>query len=309
MPNANFDPVLTTTLKNYVPTLTDNIFSARPLAFWLKSNDRIRMEAGGASIVIPIINGLNTTAGSYAGYDTLSISAQTGITAAEFQWKQFSAQITISGIEEAKNNSTEQIINLLEGKIQQAQETIIEKMDIMFFADGTGNSAKDWNGLSNLVKSSGTLGGIDPTVDTTWKSYTEATAEALSLAKMNTAYNTVSVGNDHPDLILTTQALYEKYEALLQPQERFVDAKTADGGFENIAFKGAPVVFDVNQTTGRVDFLNSKYLTLVGHSDRWGTVTPFNRPETVDARYASIFYYGELTISNRARQGYLTAKT
>jgi len=29
--NDNFDQILSTTLKNYIPKLTDNIFSARPL--------------------------------------------------------------------------------------------------------------------------------------------------------------------------------------------------------------------------------------------------------------------------------------
>ena len=28
--NADFDAILSTTLKNYIPKLTDNIFSARP---------------------------------------------------------------------------------------------------------------------------------------------------------------------------------------------------------------------------------------------------------------------------------------
>ena len=31
--NTSFDEILTTTLKNYVPRLTDNIFSARPLFY------------------------------------------------------------------------------------------------------------------------------------------------------------------------------------------------------------------------------------------------------------------------------------
>jgi hypothetical protein len=56
-------------------------------------------------------------------------------------------------------------------------------------------------------------------------------------------------------------------------------------------------------------FLNTKYLRLVGHSDNWFKPTPFVRPNNQDARYAQILCYGELTISNRARQGVLTAKT
>jgi hypothetical protein len=56
-------------------------------------------------------------------------------------------------------------------------------------------------------------------------------------------------------------------------------------------------------------FLNSKYLTLVGHSDKWFAQTSFVSPEDVDARYALIMCYGNLTCRNSAKQGKLTAKT
>jgi hypothetical protein len=55
--------------------------------------------------------------------------------------------------------------------------------------------------------------------------------------------------------------------------------------------------------------LNSKYLTLVGHSQKWFSQTPFVQPEDVDARYALVMCYGNLTVRNAAKQGKLTAKT
>jgi hypothetical protein len=67
--NSNFDEILsTTTLKNYVPKLTDNIFSARPLFYALTNGQTIRRISGGAKIVVPVIYGTNSTAGSYSGY-------------------------------------------------------------------------------------------------------------------------------------------------------------------------------------------------------------------------------------------------
>ena len=65
--NANFDEILSTTLKNYIPKLTDNIFSARPLFYALTNGQTIRRVSGGANIVVPIIYGTNSTASSYAG--------------------------------------------------------------------------------------------------------------------------------------------------------------------------------------------------------------------------------------------------
>ena len=311
MSNPNFDALLSTTLANYRDQLTDNIFTARPLTYFLQDKGRIRMLNGGTKIVEPLIYGQNSTVGSYSGYDSIALTAQGGITAAEYDWKQYAASIAISGIEEAKNNGEQEIINLLEAKIMQAEESMREGFNTMFFADGTGNSGKDWNGLGNIVEASGTVGGINRATSGNeyWRSYEENTATALTLAQMSTAYNSVSVGNDHPDMVLTTQTLFEKYEALLQPQLRYTDTKTADAGFQNLLFKAAPVVYDEHCTAGIVYFLNSKYLTLVGHSGKWFEQTAFVRPEDLDARYALIMCYGNLTCRNAAKQGKLTAKT
>jgi hypothetical protein len=311
MANPNFDALLSTTLANYRDQLTDNIFTARPLTYFLQDKGRIRMLNGGTKIVEPLIYGESTTVGSYSGYDSIALTAQAGITAAEYDWKQYAASIAISGIEEAKNNGEQEIINLLEAKIMQAEESMREGFNRMFYSDGTGNSGKDWNGLGNIVEASGTVGGINRATSGNeyWRSYEENTATALTLAQMSTAYNSVSVGNDHPDMILTTQTLFEKYEALLQPQLRYTDTKTADAGFQNLLFKAAPIVYDEHCTAGIVYFLNSKYLTLVGHSSKWFAQTQFVQPEDLDARYALIMCYGNLTCRNAAKQGKLTAKT
>jgi hypothetical protein len=309
--NANFDALLSTTLANYRSQLTDNVFTARPLTYTLMDKGRIRMLNGGTKIVEPLIYGESTTVKSYSDYDSISLTPQTGISAAEYDWKQYAASISISGIEEAKNNGEAEIINLLEAKIMQAEESMREGFNRMFFADGTGNSGKDWNGLGNLVESSGTVGGIDRagTGNSFWQSYEENTATALTLAQMATAYNTVSVGNDHPDTILTSQTLFEKYESLLQPQLRYTDTKTADAGFQNLLFKAAPIMYDVHCNAGTMFFLNTKYITLVGHSSKWFQQTEFIRPEDLDARYALIMCYGNLTVRNCKKQGKLTAKT
>jgi len=309
--NASFDALLSTTLANYRKQLTDNVFTARPLTYFLMDKGRIRMLDGGTKIVEPLIYGQNSTVASYSGYDTLSLTAQEGITAAEYDWKQYAVSIAISGIEEAKNNGEAAVLNLLEAKVMQAEESMREGFNQMFFSNGTGNSGKNWNGLGNLVSSVGTVGGINRATagNEFWRSYVNANAGALTLGKMTTAYNTTSVGNDHPDMVLTTQTLFEKYESLLQPQLRYTDTKTADAGFQNLLFKAAPVAYDVHCPAGYMYFLNSKYLTLVGHSGKWFSNTDFVRPENMDARYALIMCYGNLTVRNAAKQGVITDAT
>jgi len=292
--------------------LADNVFTARPLFYALTNGQTIRRISGGAKIVVPIIYGTNSTAASYSGDEALSTTAQTGITAAEYDWKQYAATVTITGIEEAKNNGEAEIIDLLEGKVMQTEETIIQNMNEMFYGDGTGNSNKDWIGLDLIVgKPNTALGGIDPTDsgNSWWKSDEHDMDGALTVKQMGTTYNNVSVGNDQPTIVIGTQALYESYEALLEPNLRYTDTKVADAGFQNLLFKGAPVTFDGDVTAGEIFFLNTKYLRLVAHTETWFQTTPFVRPTNQDARYAQILCYGELTCSNRARQGYIHSAT
>ena len=312
--NSSFDEILTTTLNNYVPRLTDNIFSARPLFYALTNGQTMRTVSGGAKIVVPIIYKANTTAKSYAGTETIDIAAQTGITAAEYSWGQYASTVTINGLEEAQNNGEAQIIDLLEGKIFQTQESIIENMNTMFHGDGT-TKATDWNGLENIVNDSAltanALGGIDPSVtgNEFWKSQATTTTGALTLAKLATRYNSVSVGNDQPTIIISKADDYESYEALLTSNIRYTDTDMADAGFQNLMYKGAPWTFDAATTDGVVYMLNTKYLQLVRHSDTWFKPTPFVRPNDKDAVYSQILCYGQLTCSNRDRQGYLEGVT
>ena len=324
MSNPNFTTILSTTLNNYRKELTDNIFKDRPLSRWLMEKNRTRMLSGGVKIVEPLIYA-SGQAGAYGGYDQITINPQTGLTAAEYDWRQLYATIAISGIEEAQNNGKEQIVNLLEAKIMQAEETLKDAVNVMLYSNGTGagvqgTANQQWLGLSALIAGNNapagtptTVGGIDATANAYWRSIVrDNAAAALDLDVMNNVYNSASKGNDTIDAIFTTQGQYEKYEALLQPQVRYQDVKSANAGFQNLMFKNAPVFWDADCTANTMYGINSKYLTLVGHKDRWFKNSGFTEnmassgttsgASTVsDARYALITAYGNLTVRNRAR--------
>lgn len=309
--NSNFDAILSTTLQNYRPTLVDNIFTATVLLDHLNSRGRVVMEEGGTSIVEPLVYAVNDTANSYSGYDAIDLTPQDGISAANYNWKQMAASIAISGIEEAQNRGTEAIIKLLNAKIMQAEESIKESLNDMLYASTVGNGGKDFQGLGFIIDASNTVGGIDPSTNTWWRSYEDNNAAVLTQAQMATAYNTASKGNDTPDMIVTTMSLFEKYESLLTANVRYQDVTKANLGFQNLMFKQTPVVFDVSCPTGNMFFMNSKYLKLTGMNGHWFNTTDFQKGTVagVDARYALILSFGELTCSNRARQAKLTAKT
>lgn len=309
--NPDFDALISTTLKNYTPRIEDNIFSNLTLLYWLKEAGHIEKVSGGEQIVEPLLYGTNGTTGSYAGYDNIPTTPQEGITAAVYDWKQYAVSIAISGIEEAKNRGEEQVISLLKAKIDQAEMSAQEAMNTMFYGDGTGNGGKDWLGLEAIVAdtpSTGTLGGIDSSTNTWWRNQSQAAATvgAFEITDLSNMYNNCSKGKIKPEFLLTEQAAWERYESLLQPQLRYQSTKAADAGFENLLYKSAPVMWDEElDSTGRVYFLNSKFLKLKVHSDVWFKATPMEKPHGQDARYSQILCYGNLTTNNRRFQGVL----
>jgi hypothetical protein len=313
MADVNMGVLLSTTLKNYRNTLVDNIFKSNAVFNMLKSKGAVKELDGGERIVVPLMYGKNTTAGSYSGYDPLDTTPQTGIDAAEYNWKQYSVSITISGEEERKNNGSKtRIINLLEAKTKQAELSLREALGEGLFSDGTGNGSKDLTGLKAMVDDSGTYGGIASGTYTWWQAKTDEDATTLSIAIMRALFNDCSTGgSDTPDLLVTTQAVYQFYEALLTnfngnvsyftPSED--QKKLGDAGFQSLGFKGRPLVWDELCTTGYMYMLNTKHFNLTIHSDANFKVTPFIKPENQDARVAQVLFMGNITCDRRKSHG------
>lgn len=303
------DAVLATTIDHFIPKLEDNIFTSKPFLYALQQGGRIQ-NFNGVSIEVPLMYAEVANKGSYSESDVFAQAAETGIGNANFTWKQYYALISFSGLELAKNSGKEAVLSLLKARMQQAELTIAENLDEMLLGDGTGNSAKDWDGLKKIAGTlDNTVGGLDSTTYTWWDPYIDATNAALTLARMQTAYNTVSEGNDHPNLILTTLTRFGTYEGFLNSYSRFEDPVYADAGFQNLMFKGAPITFDTYTTADHVYFLNLKYLTLAKLDNVWFSASDFLQPTNQDVKYKHIRCYGNLVVSNRSRQGAITDTT
>lgn len=319
MPDVNMGLLLSTTLKKYRKELVDQIHKSNAIFYTLKEQGAIKEEDGGERIVQPIMYGKNSTAGSYSGYDLLDTTPQAGIDAAEYNWKQYSASITISGEEQRKNaGRREKVIDILEARTKQARMSLTEQLTTDLYADGTGNGGKALTGLGAMVNSTGTYGGINSATYTWWAAYVDSTSEALSLADMRTAFNTPSLGGkDHPNLMVTTQTLFEKYESLLTNFNNYVSfatpasgtKKLGDAGFQALEFKGQPIVWDELCTSTYMFFLNTQHMKLVVHKDANFETTDFVKPEDQDALVAQILWMGNLTCDRRKSFALLSGKT
>jgi len=322
MSNPNYNQIVATTLELRRKKLTNQVFMDFPLSFWLMEKGRTRMESGGNKIVEEIRHALGQ-AEFYADWDQFAIAPQTGISAAEYVWKQARASVAISGIEEAKNNGEAQVINLLEAKIDQAKDSLKSAFNTAFWGDGTGSGGKAFAGIKSYIwdapSGAGTVGGIDQAANAYWRNQVTGvpgTETVITLADAKGLVNRVAEGANRPDLLVSNLALWEKVESLFTPNTQYRDVKAANAGFENITITGVTYLFDNGGAApaNRLYAINSEYITLVGHKDKWFTNSPFmdgtatahassGAANSVDGRYSVIYVYGNLVCSNRARQG------
>ena len=318
--NTNFDQILSTTLQNYAPKLVDNIFNRVPLFFWLNSKGRKKPASGGERLVEPLMYETNSTAAAYSGYETIDVTPQNGLTAAEYLWKQAATSISISGRQERQNaGSKEKIIDLLQSKVTQAERSLKTILDEQAFSTSRGASESEGlDGLQALVDVAPTTGSVGNINRATagnefWRNNSTTSVGSFAsggLDAMRTLYNTCSdQGQDFPDLGLTTQSVFEFYEKALQTQQRFSNTTAADGGFQNLTFKGMTLMWDSNCPSGYMYMLNSDYLKLRVHPAADFKTTPFIKPANQDAKVAQILYMGNLTMDQARRQGVLSGIT
>ena len=175
----------------------------------------------------------------------------------------------------------------------------------------------------------GTIGGIAAGTETWWANQTaddSSSSFAGFLKALRSMYNNCAKGGGaakgSPDFHVTDQATYELYEAALAAAHRNPSYETADIPFQNVTFKGKPVVWDefvpdvknadltpAGSDSGTWYMLNSNYMGVSFDKSHNFTVGDFVNPENQDAKTALILWYGVHWVSNRRKLGVLAGIT
>lgn len=340
-----WDALLTTTLKNYSKTLRDQISTANAFLFMMMKKQKegyIAAPGGGLGhqMVLPLMYAL-TTADAYSKYDPLNTDPTDGMTSAIFDWRQMAVPITISRFEERQNSGEAKLIPLLQAKTKQAVLGIQELFGkallqgngpnlataIQTAYTSTANGALFIDPLAKLIDqdptSAGTIGNINQVTETWWRNQKSASTQS-SYAGFQQELRTLNANcskgpGGPPNLHLADQNVYLYYEAALAAAHRNPSYQTADIPFENIGFKGKPVVWDEfvpswdqgttaqTTTSGTWIALNLEFLQIQYDPQTNFMNTPFVKPENQDARTAHILWYGAAGCSNRRKQGVLSA--
>jgi hypothetical protein len=323
MASPGLSEIITTTLRNRTGKLADNVTKNNALLMRMKEKGSIDTVAGGRTIVQELEYAENSTYQRYSGYEVLNISPSDVFTAAEYDWKQASVAVSISGLEgDVQNTGDEAIIKLLSSRIKNAEKTMTNNLSLDMYSNGTLDSGKQVGGLQLLTADApiaGVVGGIDRSQWAFWRNQAfsaqgngGAAATAATITPyMNSLYLQTSRQNDHPDLIIADNNYFQAYWQSLQAIQRITDNKLGEAGFTNLKYMNADVVFDGGVGGGcpanHMYFLNTDYIKWRPSAKR--NMTHLENVQSInqDANVQLIVFAGNMTLSNASLQGVLTA--
>jgi len=295
------DNVGSSTLEARLPGLIDNVYDSNPIAARMLQRDNINLE-GGRDIRSRLIYAKKNS-GWYGSGDTFNTDAVETRTEMVFDWKRLYINITIDGLSLMKNAGSAQVSDLVQDEMDEADLTGGDTLGTAMFNDGTDSNAL--TGLraivddGNLVATYGgiTRGSTANTPGNAVNGNVTTTGVTFSLTQMNTLFQDAVIAHEKPDLIVTTQAIYNKWWERAQPSQRFGpndENRPVKIGFSQIEFNGAAVVVDSHCPTASVYFLNTKWIKLIIHTMRNFAPTGWKYPTNSDQAIQQILLGCEL---------------
>jgi len=327
--NSSVSDIIATTIQSRSGELADNVTNNNPLLLKLKSKGNVRPFSGGNVILEEIMYNDSSTnnTSSYSGFETLNISPNSPISAAQFSIAQYASAVTISGLEMLQNSGKEAIIDLLEGRIKVAEAQLANRINLDLYGNGTGNGGKNLTGLAAAVAdspTSGTYGGINRATWSFWQNqaFSGVTngGAAVSAANIQSYMTQLAIklvrGTDKADLIVADNNYYNLYVNSLQAIQRVTDPEMAGSGFASLKFYGGGTSADVvlgggigaQEPANHMYFLNTDYIFFRPHKDRnFVPIGGERQSVNQDAIVKLIGWAGNLTSSGAQFNGVLTA--
>ena len=323
MASPNLTEIVTTTLRNRSGATADNITNNNALLARLKKKGSIKPVTGGRTIVQELEYAQNGTYQRYAGYQVLNVNPSDVFTAAEYDWKQAAVAVTWNGLEiDVQNAGKEQIIDLLDGRITNAEKTMANGLSYDLYSNGTADGGLQVGGLQLLIAdapTSGIVGGIDRSQWAFWRNQAfsgvtnggGAVSATTILGYMQQLWLATKRQNDVTDLIIADNNFFGFYWSALTAIQRITSENTGEAGYQTLKYMGADVIPDgaigAACPANHMYFINSDYIKYRPSSKR--NMVPLETVQSMnqDASVRLIVWAGNLTLANASLQGVLIA--
>lgn len=315
MASPNISEIATVSIESRRGALADNMTKNTALLARLKQRGRIKPVTGGTTILEELNYAENATYTRFSGYEILNIQPSDVFTAAEYDLRQSSVAVSISGLQQLQNAGKERMIDLLEGRIANAEASMVNGLSGDLYSDGTADGGKQVDGVQSAISNSpatGTYGGINRANHAFWRNQrVTGTTSANIRSKMMALWMATCRNMDKVDLIAADNNFYGHYWAALQDQQRFTNPAMGRMGFTNLKFDSADVILDGgiggSAPANRMFFINTKYLHWRPHIDQDMVPSDERFATNQHAMVKLILWAGNLTTSNAKLQGLLTA--
>jgi hypothetical protein len=289
---AFLDELNTSTQVHIVPGVVDNNFKNDPTLAYLRKNN-IERFPGGRQIQENLIYG-SLPGGSYAQGDTFPVTIEQIETGATFDPKLYQTTVAISKEQiQIFNKGPQMVFRIIDSRLQAAALSMSARLAIAAYQQGqTGTRTLDLNGFAEQLNDGtnnsfdgasystyGTLtrgGTIGSALTSPMTNPTAQISGPITYKLLEEAYNSVVIGDEYPNLMVTTNLGMSYIKEKFQPQWR-VETQDPNIGFNGVKFnmamiiqsQYAPGTAGVNDTklgnylvsTGETLFyLNTKYL-------------------------------------------------
>lgn len=309
IPSTIDSAVLSTTLADYQKQLIDNVYNSNVVLKLF--NQYKRTIDGGLSIVETLIKSKQDDGGFYLGADVLNNTQKNTTTLIEYKWQNAYEPIQLTRDEERQNSGAQhKILDLVGAKTIISERAMGDRLDQALSTPiGDANNLIDIDTLCGT----GTLGTVAGATDVFWQA-TAVTSGAFAsqgLTDMTTGFYAVSGSAmvDNPTHALTNKTIFQKYEQTRLPLDRIAQTLTANAGFENLSFKGRPLIYGNYIGSGLLYLLNMNYIYLAVDSATDMITTPFISPANQTTKVAYILWRGNLITNNRRRNARLASIT
>lgn len=277
-----FSEAVTSVTRSYiVPKVFDTVSKGSPVLMKLLQTARPWRTGFRYDVIIKYQD--STNGGNTGIADRLDTDRQNVRTTMNFNPKMAYKPVVIANIEQTLNQGDEQVVDLLDAEFDSQAQSLTQLMgQNLWTGTGAGNS---WDSAYNAADDAtnfSTYGGLSRSTYSSLNGYYLASAGALTLAKLATAHDAVTVGMDSPDIIATTKAIWSTYESLLTPTVRAnftasgypkmnafgmlptTAALQGQQGFDVLFYRGTPVVKDEQVPSGKLFLLNTNFFGFKG---------------------------------------------
>lgn len=274
---------------------------------------------GGETILVPLEYG-NIPVNTMGEYEPITLQPKELLDYASYDWTHINGTISLSEKKmKVQNRGKAQLLNLVKIHAKNlARRFKIKFSELLFVTSHGANdnmpSLYDIAAYYNKV-----VGGLDPSLITsfdwnpaildlstpspTWSNLTDPNSAYYIERIFRKIVGSLTLGNDKPTLILTTQVVWDAYEQVLRDDKRFEGNYRADGGFDILTFRGIDIAVDDNVPDQYMYVINEKYVGYYHHEDFHFVGSKWKRAELHHVYFSELNWWGGFGCSRRDKQG------